>query len=339
MTSLHCDPTSPTLVEYNALQVAFEHFNRTLFDNRLPPVLVTLQRKRRSLGYYCPRRFTKEGGETVPEIAMNPSFFGLRSVLGTLSTLVHELTHHQQYTEQRETKPGYHDKVWAQMMLAVGLQPSDTGAPYGKPCGYQMTHYLIQNGPFLRSAQELLDKGFSLVWVDGDAPAAPMETIIAPAYADLPRPTRQQRTELRAKAAALRLPEIGRSLHEPDDDDDADDPIEAPPPREPVALIEGAASVGMDPTAPSDPAPPRRAPTRIPAGEPGVSVGLSTPTGVVSVVKVGKHPGHVVMPQFRGINRSNRVKYRCDGCRAQLWGKPGIEADCRACALPFAAVD
>lgn len=34
-------------------------------------------------------------------------------------------------------------------------------------------------------------------------------------------------------------------------------------------------------------------------------------------------------------NRSNRVKYRCDDCGAQLWGKPGLNVLCGDCDTAF----
>lgn len=35
----------PTTETYAELQLAYEHFNKTLFDNRLPACLITLQQK------------------------------------------------------------------------------------------------------------------------------------------------------------------------------------------------------------------------------------------------------------------------------------------------------
>lgn len=42
---------SPTQ-EYNAYQVAYDHFKKELFDEDLPPCLITFQRHRRACGYF-----------------------------------------------------------------------------------------------------------------------------------------------------------------------------------------------------------------------------------------------------------------------------------------------
>ncbi len=51
-------------------------------------------------------------------------------------------------------------------MKRVGLIPSNTGAPGGKKTGYQMSHYIIDGGPFDLSFQRLVASGFELSWAD-----------------------------------------------------------------------------------------------------------------------------------------------------------------------------
>ena len=46
-----------TQVEYQAFQDAYDFFNAALFGARLPQVLVTLQRRAYSKGYFAPERF------------------------------------------------------------------------------------------------------------------------------------------------------------------------------------------------------------------------------------------------------------------------------------------
>jgi hypothetical protein len=52
------ETTMVTQEEYRAFQVAYDFFNQHLFAQRLPQVLVTLQRRGRSKGYFAPERFT-----------------------------------------------------------------------------------------------------------------------------------------------------------------------------------------------------------------------------------------------------------------------------------------
>lgn len=61
----------------------------TVSFNRL--LLITLQRGRNTFGYFAPERFTAES--SVSELAMNPDYFGGRSLADTLSTLVNEMVH------------------------------------------------------------------------------------------------------------------------------------------------------------------------------------------------------------------------------------------------------
>ena len=82
---------TPTAETYNGLQKAFDHFNETLFEKRLPPVMFTLTRKRGAHGYFWAEQFEHRDGDRTHEIAMNPTTMD-RSIEAVLSTLVHEMT-------------------------------------------------------------------------------------------------------------------------------------------------------------------------------------------------------------------------------------------------------
>ncbi|HQT65794.1 MAG: sprT domain-containing protein [Acidocella sp. 21-58-7] len=158
---------NPTSKNYDEFTQAYNHFNETLFENRLPPCLITLQRKAKAYGYFAGGRFgARDGREITDEIAMNPSHFKDRSVAEILSTLVHEMTHLAQHHEGKPSRTGYHNKEWANLMKAVGLVPSDTGAPGGKEIGQRVSHYVEPGGRFDRSCKALLDTGFSLGYVE-----------------------------------------------------------------------------------------------------------------------------------------------------------------------------
>ena len=166
-------PASPTARNYNELTAAYDHFNKELFAGRLPPCLITLQRKNKALGYFAGGRFgSQDGQEVTDEIALNPTHFRGRTAEDTLSTLVHEMTHVEQHHHGKPTRPGYHNKQWAGLMRTVGLIPSDTGAPGGKETGQKMTHYIEAGGRFEVSCASLIGGGFVLpyveLWAEGD---------------------------------------------------------------------------------------------------------------------------------------------------------------------------
>jgi hypothetical protein len=57
----------------------------------LPPALLTLQRDRKSCGYFSGSQFIRRCDELADEIALNPAHFAAQPIASTLSTLVHEM--------------------------------------------------------------------------------------------------------------------------------------------------------------------------------------------------------------------------------------------------------
>jgi predicted SprT family Zn-dependent metalloprotease len=159
--------TDPTGRTYNGLTAAYDHFNRALFEGRLPPCLITMQRKNKTFGYFAGGRFgTRDGQEIADEIALNPSHFQARTVEESLSTLVHEMTHVEQHHEGKPSRIGYHNKEWAGLMRRVGLIPTDTGASGGKETGQHVTHYIEPGGAFERACAALMADGYALPFVE-----------------------------------------------------------------------------------------------------------------------------------------------------------------------------
>jgi hypothetical protein len=70
-----------TRTEYSGFQSAFDFFNAELFDGSLPSLLITLQRRANSRGYFSVKRFSgrKALDEIVHELALNPDVFEGRS--------------------------------------------------------------------------------------------------------------------------------------------------------------------------------------------------------------------------------------------------------------------
>ncbi|RLL19041.1 sprT domain-containing protein [Acinetobacter chengduensis] len=163
---LHNTERSPTLDVYHELNQAFDFFNKRLFDGELPKCLITMQRDKRSRGYFAEGRFVNSEGEQLDEIALNPAFFGVRSIPETLSTLVHEQCHLWQSAFGTPSRSGYHNHEWSDKMLSVGLVPSTTGTKEGKKVGQKMTHYIEEGGLFEQACLELVSTQFSLSWFD-----------------------------------------------------------------------------------------------------------------------------------------------------------------------------
>lgn len=156
----------PTNEMYDSLTKAYDFFNSVLFDNKLPPCLITLQRKKNVLGYFSDKRFKNKKNDEVSEIAMNPSYFAIRTIEETLSTLVHEQCHMFQEKYGKPGRGNYHNKEFADIMFKAGLMTSQTGKEGGKRTGEPMDHYIISDGAFSKACQELIDDDFTLRWVD-----------------------------------------------------------------------------------------------------------------------------------------------------------------------------
>lgn len=158
---------APSLALYTALQAAFDHFNATLFEGSLAPVMFTLQKQPGMMGYFAPERWlASDDGTRHPEIAINPMYLARSRLVGVFQTLVHEMVHLWQAQYGCPSRSNYHNREWAQKMIAVGLQPSDTGRPGGKITGQRMSDYPLPGGAFLRSCESLMkEKRFALPMV------------------------------------------------------------------------------------------------------------------------------------------------------------------------------
>jgi hypothetical protein len=152
---------------YAEFQHAFGHFNRELFSNQLPECMITLQRQKRTQGYYSPGRFADtRTGTHVDEIAINPSYFALQGIRETMRVLVHQLTHCWQRHHGTPGRKRYHNAEWADKMEAIGLMPSDTGHPGGKRTGESVDDFVIPGGPFEQAFANLMTARFTISWLD-----------------------------------------------------------------------------------------------------------------------------------------------------------------------------
>lgn len=154
----------PTNETYGRFQQVYELYNKRLFDDALPNCLITLQRRRRSYGYFCGDRFGREDGKTTDEIALNPSHFRDRPLTEVLATLAHEMVHLWQHHHGTPGRGRYHNREWADKMKVVGLQPTDTGEEGGKETGDSVHHLVVPDGSFERLTKSIIAKGFAIRW-------------------------------------------------------------------------------------------------------------------------------------------------------------------------------
>ena len=158
--------TKPTRETYDAFLAAYDFFNRALFGGELPNCLITLQRRKRSYGYFSGDRFASIDGQLTDEIAMNPAHFRNRPVHEVLATLAHEMVHLWQHHHGTPGRGRYHNREWAAKMKAVGLQPTDTGEEGGKEIGERVHHLIVPGGPFDRAVTKLAARNFSITWAE-----------------------------------------------------------------------------------------------------------------------------------------------------------------------------
>lgn len=164
---------NPTKEAYAELQHAYDFYNEDLFEGRLPACMITLQRQKRTFGYYSKDRFGTRDGRKTDEIAMNPEYFAVVSVVEVLQTLVHEMAHLWQARFGEPSRACYHNIQWANKMEEIGLMPSHNGQPGGKKVGQSMADYVIVGGRFDLGTRRLITSGFAISWLDRFPAARP----------------------------------------------------------------------------------------------------------------------------------------------------------------------
>jgi len=170
----------PTTQLYDSIEIAYSFFNGRLFDNQLPQVIFTFQRKAGTMGFFSPDRWGNLDGSECHEIAMNPSYVANSRLIEVMKTLVHEMCHCWQYSYGSPGRDYYHNKEWAMKMIKVGLMPSSTGEPGGSITGQNMSDYIIDDGEFLKAFSELKEQNkFQLIWIDKLALPKLHEPVIA----------------------------------------------------------------------------------------------------------------------------------------------------------------
>jgi predicted RNA-binding Zn-ribbon protein involved in translation (DUF1610 family) len=148
--------------------LAFDYFNKCLFDNELPRCILNFSRLGSTYGFFSPERWAR-GDDHTHEISLNPDLLH-RPLRDAMATLVHEMCHEWQHTFGRPSRRRYHNREWADRMESVGLMPSNTGQPGGRRTGQRVSHYVIEGGPFDVAFRDM-PPSYALPWTSGQTPA------------------------------------------------------------------------------------------------------------------------------------------------------------------------
>jgi predicted SprT family Zn-dependent metalloprotease len=311
---------TPTEQTYNELQRAYDYFNAHLFSDDLPPCLITLQRQPRTRGYFSPGRFINGSGSETDEIAMNPQFFVINTIEESLSTLAHEMVHLQQHHAGTSGRRGYHNKAWADKMESIGLIPSTTGQKGGKRTGEKVTHYIEPGGVFESVCNELVTEAFELSWMDRFPPDEVLIRL-------------QQESEQDTENTETLPPQQEAPTIEP-----TATPVENsagdPDPHQAITPSSG----DQEPPTPAATEEQKKDEEKEQEAEKGTIEELPpVSTAAVSrkILEKAKSVGIDVagaVERKQRKNGSNRVKYSCPECNANVWGKAGLNIICGECS-------
>ena len=342
----------PTEQTYHELQMAFDFFNKELFNDRLPQCIITLQRQQKFRGFFAQERFINGQGDRVDELALNPGYFATSSMLEIMSTIVHEQTHSYICHFGNAGRRGYHNREWADHMESIGLIPSDTGRPGGKKTGERMSHYIVEEGLFAQVCSRLLTDNYVLSWMDriphpvseiSDDSLAFISTVRStddlPSESlcdDYPRSDGSNSPKMDNESIKNtvnqddeRSSEETNALDEADTEEINDDILSGYLPSEELSkgpdkeTINTAVTESISIDEPQkdvehlkNPVEDRPLPDKVQAlRDKGLEIELVQP----STEKPKK-------------NKSNREKYTCPQCSTNIWGKPGIKVYCGQCS-------
>lgn len=157
---------TPTEESYRPFEEAYSFFNQRLFGGELPDCLITFQRQKRIMGYVSLERWVNNQQEYKHELAINPEYFANYPLIEICQTLCHEMVHVWQSKFGTPGRRGYHNREWAEKMIAIGLMPSTTGEPGGEIVGEHVADYILADGAFKAAFDELTATGFQLTWMD-----------------------------------------------------------------------------------------------------------------------------------------------------------------------------
>jgi hypothetical protein len=159
-TQASSETHSPTKITYDTFDALHDFLNKRLFEGQLPKTMIVLEERAGSCGHFRKDGYERRNGENrVALISLNPALFKEQTDKQIAQTLLHEACHQWQFEHGTPTRASYHNKEWATKMMQVGLMPSNTGKPGGKPTGQKMSDYIIPGGPFDVVIDEWINAG------------------------------------------------------------------------------------------------------------------------------------------------------------------------------------
>lgn len=290
---------NPTTQIYDSLITAYNHFNEELFAGKLPPVMILLQRKAKTMGYASSNRWQNGSGIQVDELAVNPEYFLGYPILEIWQTLCHEQCHIYQYRYGTPSRRSYHNKEWADHMESIGLIPSSTGAPGGRKTGQSISDYALENGLFYKAALKLFYRGHALPWLD----RRPIPTGLARwAVYDI----NNNMVDYRGRADRLLVTPLGKGA----DDDFV-----------PTAVNLSSADIQQILSSP------------LQASSDGSIMADLTNDDQMVAPELLYGYGELIKSEMPE-KKPTRMKYTC-GCLNNVWGRPGLEITCKSCSCDF----
>ncbi len=334
---------TPTLSAYTRFQVAFDYYNRRLFDSKVPQCLITLDASGKTFGYFSKSRFVDLKGRKLDKIALNSAYFAVTPIEDILSTLVHEMVHCYIEHHGDPGRRGYHNKEWGAYMESIGLMPTATGLPGGKKTGEKVSHFIVKGGGFDVATKQLLHEFDGIDWYDRYVHASPEEFIdvierlqfagvvgqLSPIPAIRFASTMDLCVPGRAYPADL-LPKAKESSNGPlCDPDIVSNPAYQQLSEQIHALKKEvllAEYVG-DALTPSSPILHNIARLE---GE------VVTKFGEQAIEAISAKDAALkaeVKKELLGLSKTNRFTYGCSGCKSKVWGKPKLQIMCIPCNL------
>ncbi|WP_323114872.1 hypothetical protein [Pseudomonas guariconensis] len=141
------------------LHQAYRVINERFFSGALPGCEIRFSTRLGSDGHYRPGALPS--GEFCPALDLIAIGAHLSSSK-MIESLAHQACHQYRQHAGQPPRRAYHDQVWADKMVEIGLQPSSTGLPGGRMTGQKVSHYLVENGGMSLLIRELLDHGLDI---------------------------------------------------------------------------------------------------------------------------------------------------------------------------------
>lgn len=142
---------TPNVRQHLAYSIAFDHFNKCLFEGALPQVMLTLTRDENALkGYFMEKAWHDNTNKQCAEISLNANSMN-NDIYALMNVLIHEMIHLWQFTFGSPDK-GSHNEEFAVKCEELGLTFEKDRV--GK---YVQTH-IGDSGPALEAVMTLPEK-------------------------------------------------------------------------------------------------------------------------------------------------------------------------------------